>query len=302
VIWLGDKRGFLSDWVTQRWVQITGRRLTLQQHSWLDGPVGSTRRIGKDFFLNYAQQNHLDVVQTGIRGLVEDLSALSANSADFNLVATPVRHFYERTSEYSLDAWSEWHGLFRPFGRALSLLFSRRLQQLNIPLSPLDSAKGMTSNVIQLRDPKSGRLLQTAWVRELNATRNVLYAGTYSICSIPGHPSPCVKVVFPLPNGSAIVVMKPEVHDDGSFSITSAGDAFGDPGFYFVVHGSNGVVWSRYLRSMQETIHVYPAEHDTTRADHILWLWGKQFLRLHYRMRLQQNKTKEPVMQEVSSS
>ena len=292
MIWLGDRRGFLTDWVTQRWVQITGRKLTLSEHDWLDGPAGSTRQIGKDFFIEYARQHDLNIVQTGIRGLVEDMTSLSGDSIDLNLASPSVRQFYERTSEYSLDAWSEWHGLFRPFGRALAVLFSRRLQQLNIPLSSLDSSKGMTSRVVQLRTRDSGKLVRTAWVRELNATGNVLYAGVYSICTVPGHPSPCVKVVFPLPNGNAIVIMKPKVHDDGSFSITSAGVAFGDPGFYFVVHGQDGVVWARYLRSMQETIHVYSAESGTARADHNLWLWGKEFLRLHYRMSLKQINSK----------
>lgn len=282
-------------------MQLTGRRLILKEHVWLDGPIGNTRQIGKDFFTDYARQNNLQVQQSGVRGLVEDLTSLSGSSADFSLVAIPVRQFYERTSEYALDAWSEWHGLFRPFGRALAILFSRRLQQLNIPLSPLDSAKGMTSNVIQMRDPLTGKLIQTAWVRELNATCNVLYAGSYSICTTPGHSSPCIKVAFPLPNGNAIVMMKPKVHDDGSFSVTSAGNAFGDPGFYFVVHGEDGVVWARYLRSMKETIHVYPAESGTARADHILWLWGKEFLRLHYRMRLQQNQYKDAELQKASS-
>ena len=155
MIWLGDKRGFLTDWVTQRWVQITGRRVRLEENTWLDGPVGNTHQIGKDFFIDYANRRHLDLVQSGVCGLLEDLTRLSGDDADFSVVAAPVREFYERTSEYALDAWSQWHGLFRPFGRALAILFSRRLQQLNIPLSSLDSAKGMTSNVIQLRDPHS---------------------------------------------------------------------------------------------------------------------------------------------------
>jgi hypothetical protein len=294
VIWLGDKRGNLSDWTTQQWVRATGRRVVLKEQPWLDGPTGSTQLIGKDFFTDYARKNNLDLVHSGVRGLIEDLTLLSGAQADMALVAKPVRDFYERTSEYTLDAWSKWHGLFQPFGRALAVLFSRRLQQLNIPLSPLDSAKGMNSSVVQLRDPNSGRLIQTAWVRELNATKNILYAGSYSICIVPGHPSPCIRVVFPLPNGNAMVIMKPEIHKDGSLSVTSAGNAFGDPGFYFVVHGEGGAVWARYLRSMKETIHVYPAESGIVRADHILWLWGKQFLRLHYRMQPQPTQRPEP--------
>ena len=155
----------------------------------------------------------------------------------------------------------------------------------------------MTSNVIQLRDLKTGALIQTAWVRELNATKNVIYAGAYSICEVPGHPTPCIKVVFPLPNGSAIVIMRPEVLPDGSFTITSAGEAFGDPGFYFVVHGHDGAVWAKYLKSMQETIHVYSSEPGTARADHILTLWGKEFLRLHYRMSLQHAQANQAELQ-----
>jgi hypothetical protein len=285
VIWLGERRGLLTDWVTQQWVRATGKRISLADHPWLDGPVGNTRVIGKQFFTRYAEQHGLEVREGDHQGLLENFSDLSEIGTDLSNVSSAVKHFYERTSQYELDAWSEWHGLFRPFGRALAVLFSRRLQQLNIPLSPLDSSKGMSSSVLQLRDPRSGKLVQAAWIRELHATRNVLYAGSYSICTIPGHPSPCVKVVFPLPNGNAIVLMRPDVHPDGSFSVTSAGRAFGDPGFYFVVHGTVGTAWARYLPSLQESIHVYPAEAGTVRADHPLWLWGKEFLRLHYRMR-----------------
>lgn len=285
MIWLGEKRGFLSDWITQQWVRTTGRRIDLNDHEWLDGPAGDTRQIGKDFFTDYAEKTGLRLVQTGSRGLIADFEVLSQGGKNLDAVSRAVKDFYEQTSEYELDAWSEWHGLFRPFGWALAFLFSRRLQQLNIPLSSLDSSKGMSSNVVQMCDPQSGRVIQAAWVRELHATRNVLYAGSYSTCAVPGHADPCVKVVFPLPNGNAIVLMRTEEHPDGSFSVVSAGRGFGDPGFYFVVHGRNGIGWAHYVGSLQETIHVYSAEAGTVRADHLLWIWGKEFLRLHYRMR-----------------
>jgi hypothetical protein len=286
VIWLGDRSGYLSDWVTQQWVRLTGCRVNLENDSWLNGPKGNTRIIGKEFFEDYARTQHLRSSQSEPRGLLQDFSDLSGRCNDPNVVASAVKDFYERTSEYELDAWSEWHGLARPFGTALAVIFSRRLQQLNIPLSPLDTSKGMSSSVIQLLDPHSGRAVQTAWVRELRATRNVLYAGSYSVCVVPGYESPCVKVVFPLPNGNAVVIMKPESYLDGSLSLTSAGNGFGDPGFYFVNHDRDGKVWARYVHALKERISVYHAEHNTVRADHILWIWGRQFLRLHYRMRV----------------
>jgi hypothetical protein len=88
----------------------------------------------------------------------------------------------------------------------------------------------------------------------------------------------------PLPHGNAIVIMRPVAHADGSLSVVSAGRRFGDPGFYFTVH-SGDVVWARYVASLKESIHVYAAENDLVRADHILTLWGATFLRLHYRLR-----------------
>jgi hypothetical protein len=283
---MGEKAGYLSDWVTQLWVRVTGRRIRISANPWLDGPVGQTRMIGKDFFSNYARQHQLDLIEMGSRGLIDNFDKLAGHANDPKIVARPVRDFYQQTSDYELDAWAEWHGMFKPFGKALAVIFSKRLQQLNIPLSALDSSRGMSSRVMQMRDPANGQLLQTAWVRELHATRNVLYAGSYSICSVPGYPSPCVKVVFPLPNGNAIVLMRPESHSDGSFSLHSEGRQFGHPGFYFVVHGSNGIAWARYVKAMTERITVYAAEQSSARADHVLWFYGKEFLRLHYRMRI----------------
>jgi hypothetical protein len=282
VLWLGDKRGNLSDWLTQQWVRTTGRQVNLNDQSWLGGPIGGSRLIGKEFFANYAKEHSLEMAQDGSRGLIQNFRDLCPHAG----VAAGVRDFYERTSDYELDVWSEWHALFRPFGRALAALFSRRLQQLNVPLSSLDTSRGITSAVLQLREPLSGKVVQTAWVRELVATKNTLYAGSYSVCHVPGYSGPCVKVVFPLPNGNAIVLMKPEAHQDGSFSLTSAGERFGDPGFYLVVHEAHGRAWARYVPSLKETIRVYDSGQDAVRTDHVLRLWGVEFLRLHYRMRI----------------
>lgn len=278
MIWLGEKHGNLSDWTTQMWVRATGRKVSLAENSWLAGPTGGTRRIGKDFFDDYAGREKLVVVESGVRGLIPDFACLRLPD-----VAEGVREFYEQTSEFELDAWSEWHGMFRPFGKALSLIFSSRLQQLNLPLSPLDSARGMTSRVLQMRAGEA--VAETAWVRELNATGRVIYAGSYSVCAIPGWKCPCVKVVFPLPNGRAIVLMKTHALSDGSVSLQSRGTGFGYPGFYFVVKGEGGHVWARYVSSLKEEIRVYPAESGSTRADHRFWFLGIEFLRIHYRMR-----------------
>lgn len=290
MIWLDDKRGYASDWATQRWVQITGRRTRLADEDWLSGPVGNPRGIGLGYFDDLAAKNAFEIWRDDEpRGLIPDFSLLDADDFTPSRVHPRVRAFYEQTSRYDIDMWSEWCGVFQPFGKLLSLLFSRRLQQLNVPLSPLDTSLGIKSEIAQLVQPATGKLIYTAWVRQLVGTGKVLYAAAYSLCAIPGRLGLCVKVVFPLPNGNAIVFMRPKAHDDGSFSVISAGDEFGDPGFYFTVKADAGYVWARYLPSLQETIRVYESD-DGVRADHELTLWGAHFLRLHYRLREKETK------------
>ena len=284
-MWLDDRRGHLSDWLTQRWVQSTGRVVDLREYSWLEGPVGATKGIAPTFVTDLARTERLNIRQAPDGGLIPDFTVLQASDFDPAEVDGGVVDFYARTSRYELDSWAEWCGAFRPFGQLLALMFSRRLQQLNVPLKGLDTSRGVTSEVFQLIDPQTGALRHTVWLRRLVHTGNILYAGCYSVAKVPGHPSPCVRVVFPLPNGNAIVLMRPELRKDGSVDIVSSGRAFGDPGFYFTVHAGPGRVWARYVKSLRESIHVYSAEPGSVRADHALTLWGLTVLRLHYRLR-----------------
>lgn len=257
--------------------------MDLQRDTWLDGPTGDPAGIGNDFFHKLATTLGLELRQPVAAGLLQDFEVLRSPDFDPGIVAKEVVDFYQSTSLYSMDAWSEWTGVFRPFGFLLAFIFSRRLQQLNIPLSALDTSRGLTSEVLQLVDTRTQNVHLTAWVRQLLKTGNVLYAGAYSACRVPQYNGLCLKVVFPLPNGNAMVIMRPVAHPDGSFSVVSHGHGFGDAGFYFTVH-SGGRVRARYLKSLRESIRVYPAERATVRADHTLSLWGITFLRLHYRL------------------
>jgi len=285
MIWLGTKRGYLTDWFTQRWVQCTGRRIRVEELPWLEGPVAPTTGIGDDYFDRLAGAEGLRILRPEqTAGILPSFNTLHGPSFDPGKVNPEVVRFYEETSRYDLDVWTQWCGIFRPFGWLLAIIFSRRLQQLNLPLSGLDTSRGVTSEVLQFLEPDNAALRRTAWFRRLRSSGRVIYAGFYSACTLPGRDDPCVKVVFPLPNGNAVVILRTEVKPDGSFLITSAGQRFGDPGLYFTVHGGAGKVWARYVRSLRETIHVLPAENGFVRADHVLHYFGAVFLRLHYRM------------------
>lgn len=285
-MWLGDRRGNLIDWFTQRWVCATGRRVDLAASPWLAGPVGQTRGIGLDYFDKWADAENLTVTRhRSGKGLLPSFAALSGPAFDASAVAPQVAEFYERAADYEMDVWSEWSGLFRPFGFLVAAIFSRRLEQLNLPLSALDTSWGMTSEVVQVAAPLTGEVRANAWVRTLVKTGRVIYVGSYSVATPPGAGGPCVKTVFPLPNGNAIVFLRPEALADGSLVLVSEGRRFGDPGFYFTVRRPDGSVVARYLRSFRERIHVYATDGGVVRADHTMSLWGLRCLHLHYRLR-----------------
>ncbi|MCH8839716.1 MAG: hypothetical protein IH831_03405 [Planctomycetes bacterium] len=282
---LSLNRGKWTDLATQRWVRLTGRRVSLDDTPWLDGPVGDVEGIGLDFFHRLAAREGLEIDSSAEpRGLLDSFSLLAGPHFDPSSVHPDVAAFYENTAAFDLDVWSKWSGAFRPFGSVLAAIFSRRLQQLNVPLSPLDTSMGISSSVLKFRD-SDGKTRYTAWVRELLSSHNTLYAGAYSLASVPGFDGPCIRVVFPLPNGSAIIIMRPTAEPDGSFAVHSVGKRFGDPGFYFFVQDRDGKGWARYVSSLKETIRVFPTSDGDVRADHILHFWGAQFLKLHYRMR-----------------
>jgi len=280
-MWLGEKRGQLVDWLTQRWVQFSGRRVGLADWPWLAGPVGSTLGIGPAYYESLAESQQLRL-QTGPAGLMRRFSDLAGPGFDPTRIDHRIVHFYESTSIYRLDAWSHWCGAFRPFGWLLAAIFSRRLQQLNIPLSSLDGSKGLDSRIVELVDPATGSVRHVGWIRELRSTKRVAYVGDYSIVQIPGHHGPCVRVVFPLPNGNATVILRPEARPDGSLVLHSSGQRFGDPGFYFVVRQGDEA-WSRYIPTMRESLHVY-VEGGELHTDHFFRIFGVRYLALHYRL------------------
>lgn len=291
--WLGDRRGYLTDWVTQLWVRATGSHVDLAQQEWLAGPTGKAREIGGDFFAALAERERLQVrTESPAAGLMDSFAVLSGPDFDASTVHPEVRDFYEKTARYRLEVWSEWSGVFRPFGHLLASMFSRRLQQLNMPLTPSATTCSIASSVVVLDDP-SGQARYTGWVRRNRASGDVVYVGAYSVTRIPGNSGPCVKVVFPLPNGSATVFMRPRVDAHGSLVLDSVGRGFGDPGFYFLVHGSDGRVWVRFLRTFRERIRVYVDSTGDLRTDHFFTIWRRPFLRLHYQLHLDSQSAAE---------
>jgi hypothetical protein len=265
------------------WVRTTGRRVARSDAAWLACPLGPPGRIGADFYTHLAQREHLQIQRAPEAGLLPDFGALEGAGFDPAAVRPEIRDFYEHTSCYRLEAWSEAAVSTRLFLWALTKFVSRRMDQLNFPVSSLELAGGMTSDILPMVDAH-GQRVYTGWLRRLAAAGRVIYTGLYSVGRPAGFLDPCVKVSFPVPLGSSTVFLRPEAQPDGSFRLISSGSRFGDPGFYRLLEAGPDHWRVRYIRTLRESFHVYLDGQGVLRTDHVVRFLGLTPLRLHYKL------------------
>ena len=164
----------------------------------------------------------------------------------------------------------------------MRVLFSERINQLNVPIKNLREGEEVNSEIITLSDPKTGQVQYTIWFRSFKDSGEVLYSGVYSICKPPSG-KVHVKAVFPLPKGNATVILEPTVGPNGELSLHSAGKRFGDAGFYFLLNDAKENYWANYVKSFRDVLVVRSTEEGVL-AEQTLTLWGMRVLRFSYRM------------------
>jgi len=262
-------------------IRICGRRCVPRDVTWLLGPIGGATICDRPYE-ETARAERLSIERLATTGgLLPDFAVLASASFDPGLVDPRIRDFYENTAGYRLDTWAT---AYFPARIALWLLvatISRRVQQLDLPLDGVDTARGITSEIILLRDP-AGAVRYTGWFRRRVHDGRVLFTGFYMTQRIPRNDLPCVKAVFPMPDGNATVVLRP-VNDGTSFCLTSAGAGFGDAGFYRVQRSGDGLrVWR--VGQLHDTFRLYVDQEGYVRGDHEIRFLGVRVMTLHYRM------------------
>lgn len=281
--WFRTMVATIGAWFIHGLIWIFGRTRRWRDCAWLEGPVGGDV-IGDAPYQDVATAQGLSIERKPRDGgLIPNFAALAGTGLDPARVHPLVREFYEHTTEFAMDVWSR---TYFPTNIGMWLLvttISRQVNQLNFPLSPLDTSLGMSSEIILLRRP-DGSVRYTGWFRTLGTEKLVLYTGFYMTEQAPNEPGPSVKVVFPMPRGNATVLLRPSIADDGSLTLDSSGKRFGDAGFYRVRtrDGERARVW--HIRSLKEKFRVYVDEHGVLRCDHSVHFLGLPVLRLHYKI------------------
>jgi hypothetical protein len=292
---LGPVRSCLA-WIGATFIYFLiwafGRLVRADDVPWLHGPVGSDY-IGDEPYEEHAALERLQVVRRSIDGgLVPRFDVLGSSTFDASRVHRRVRDFYEHTAAYRMDVWAKTSF---PANVALWLLvttISRKVNQLNFPLDVLETARGMDSEIVLLTDAE-GETRYTGWYRRLAATGHVLYTGFYMTETVPLIVGRCVKVVFPMPNGNATVVLRPAVDERGDLILDSDGQGFGDAGFYRIPRARGGRLRVWRNATLKESFRVFVDDEDTLRCDHAIRFLGFSVLKLHYR--IERKPTAEPL-------
>jgi hypothetical protein len=281
--WFASLVGAIGAQVIYLLIYVFGRTHERGHVKWLVGPVGRAT-IGDATYREVCEAEGLELERKARHGgLVPSFEALRSRSFDPGEVHPLVRDFYENTTEYAMDVWSRAH---LPASIGMWLLvktISRQVKQLNFPLSPLDTARGMISEIITMRSA-DGTIRYTGWFRTLAQQNSVIYTGFYMTETSPTLGAPCVKVVFPMPNGNATVLLRPEATPDGALVLDSTGRCFGDAGFYRMqaVGADRLRVWQ--IKTLKEHFRVFVDEAGTLRCDHTVRFLGLPVLSLHYKI------------------
>jgi len=271
----------LQDWITQQWVIFFGTKINANDYKWLLGPFGKINGIGLKFIeqLSENEQLIIDDAQTN-KGLLQSINQLELTSIELNKLSKNVIDFYENTSNYNFELKVKWNPIFKIFGVLLKVLFSNRIEQLNIPMKNTIDSKTLKSKIIYLLNEDSNTLKRIIWLRKFKQSGQVVYSGVYETCLIPNGQK-CIKAIFPLPNGSATVILTPTVGENGELILNSSGNKIGDSGFYFLLKDARGNLWTKFIRSFKDKL-VVSSENGKLKALQTLTMWNLRVLQFSY--------------------
>jgi hypothetical protein len=271
------------DLATRKFWRLTGRPVDLRgAEAWLRAPVSRSSTVA-DGWPAAEAAFHGGTVDDGDprAGLLPAVTALDGPGFSAAALRPEIRDFYEHTAAWRMDVWTGWSPLFWPAGELVARLFGRRVEQLALPMRPLDVAHGMDSRVTVIRD-RSGAQVSAAWLRTLRSTGRYVFSGCYSVRTLPGADRPSVHVAFPLESGNVQVFLRPAVGAAGSLVLESPAGRFGRDGAYVVVHDGGRAHAARV--PLHETFQLFVDDDGVLRTDHELRLRDAWMTRLHYRM------------------
>ena len=138
----------IQDWITQQWVILFGKKIIPNQNEWLLGPFGKVNGIGQKFIEQLVLNENLRIDKgEHKKGLFQSIDQLNLSEKELNLLSKDVIDFYENTNNYDFELKVKWNPFFKIFGGILKLLFSNRIEQLNLPIENDKNLKNLKTSM-----------------------------------------------------------------------------------------------------------------------------------------------------------
>lgn len=220
-------------------------------------------------------------------GMVDGFSVFDGPGCDSAAVHPEVRRFYERTAAYALDIEPSWSRGVRLAARLYARV-GRRIEQMNFPAHG-GASEPLSSRIVPVDDTADGRDGVRSWVRTYDGTGAAIYVALYATHRLDG--TPYMNIAFPLPwtnLTSALSVERLDTGEQSGVELSTATD--GDAGIYLrTLLGPLRLPMDETIRvsasSADVGVETGPAGDDADLyARHDVFLFGRRFLRLDYRM------------------
>lgn len=270
------------DLATRKFWRATGRAVDLDGgDAWLRAPLGS--RGGGNSWLRAEAARRGGALRDDDpdAGLQPDLEGLSGPGFDAAAVHPMIHDFYTQTARWRMEVWSSWSPLFWAGGELISRMFGKRVQQLALPMRPLDVARGIDGRVSVITDG-TGAQVAAGWIRTLRGNGDTVFSGCYSRRTLPGADRASVHVTFPLEEGNVQVFLRPQNLPGGGLRLSSPTGPWGADGAYVLVR-DRGRYFARRV-PVHETFDLYVDGEQVLRTDHVLRMWNMPAVRLHYKL------------------
>jgi len=141
----------------------------------------------------------------------------------------------------------------------------------------------MSSEVVQLIEPDSGRIVYTGWLRRLKVFRARHYAGLYSTVQVSGRGQSVREGHFSLRWQRQRV---PCSRRSSGWLIWTglSGSAWGHSGFYRIVRSGTDGRRVRYVKTLHELFSCLRGREGVLRTEHTISFLSLTIIRLHYKM------------------
>jgi hypothetical protein len=213
-------------------------------------------------------------------GIVASLDPLAGPDFDAGRVDPMVREFYEHTTRFALDILPKWRLWVRPGYLLYRTVVARPLGQASIPMNQREAQRGISSRIDTVSGI-DGTVSVRGWIRSFADDDEPIMVGIYT--TYTHEDRGYVSVGFPVPEGSFTATLLVRSRPDGGLTLTSRVHD-GQAGHYLTyIDTAADELTALAVHGFEEQLDVF-VEDGALRAEHAFWVFGFQFLTLHYRI------------------